>query len=914
MSRAMPVLVLLLLLSALACSPGAVEPPTEPTTIRTEQMNFRDAYGRYLFLNGVNVSGTAKLPVSEDPISFVGRPFKPEEADEWFAKLKRDGFNSIRFIATWEAVNHEAPGVYDTEYLDYLEEMVKLANKHGIYVLINFHENLFSRHFYSYLNDNPTLGERGSIESMMASLFPARDPETGEFYYDTKVQGDGAPRWAVEACAPEKDLDHPSYGMLRLLGAATKSGNFNKVIAAIMSLLGGGDMGDASEMIKFFSQQILDLSLAGYLPFDINQTNDMFPFTLWAINSFVSVDVEKCYAAFFAGDVTFPDRYIDGKQIKDYLQEGHINAWLEVVKRVKKYPNVVGYDMMNEPTGIFIVLSALSAYVSAGFDNTAAHAAVIGLLGEETGAAILNLIEGLEVLPMVPSQLEPGSLNTELSAPLLALVRSAAEPELIPLLGQLPANLKQEPFKSAEREAVERAQNAMSGGLNALLRKLERSSAYFTEAVQEQIRTLANARVKDYISDSVAIANTNLGKLADPQDEAAMLVKVQAMDRAWTDATAALNDAVASLRMELVAVYWQDIRADWGLADFDVMAGLGLNMNFERDYLLRYFTRLGAAIQQEDPNAIVWVGDPLGLGVITGGDGIPQTNSSMYKPRELDQVVYAFHTYPGSIYPLGLWQVPPQKYEAQEWARRDFSGEIGKKFTRTLNSFGDIPVVFTEFGTYFNFNWDLKDIDQIFATIERDGYEVSATILNMEYEALDKHFAHRMVWCMSPENDYQLGDLWNHEDFSVYGPDREPRGEMAWMRPVPRFLAGEPVSMSFKSDYHWFDPEKGKPEDWERGEFTLVYKSKESPQPTEIYVPGRQYPDGFYVWFSDGWGMFNAEQQTLYHYPTTDDPDWEHRVIIRRPVPGREMTGWSLYFDGTRLISGSRSNAKGGQR
>ncbi len=892
----------------LSCSPDTVTPPAELTQVKTEQMNFRDAYGRYVFLNGVNASGTAKVPVSVDPVSYVGRPFKEEEADEWFAKLSRDGFNSIRYIATWDAVNHEAPGVYDTEYLDYLENMVQAANRHGIYVLVNFHENLFSRHFYSVFNDKPELGEPGSLESMLGSLFPAEDPETGELYYDSRVEGDGAPRWAVEACAPEKNLDHQSYGMLRLLGSLAKPGNLNKIIEAMTVLLGGGDMGDSSELISFFTDQILTLSTKDYIPFNIDETNDMFPFTLWAMNSFFSVDVEKCYAAFFAGDVAFPDRYIDGKQIKDYLQEGHMNAWLQVVKRLKNYPNVIGYDMMNEPTGIFIILSVLSAYVSAGFDNTAAFTAVSELLGEDTGNAVYNLIDGLEILPSLPIQLEQEHITEQATEPLLRLARNAAEAELMLLLSQLPTDIDDNAFVAEQTAAIQRAQASIDSGLTSLFESLAKGSAYYTEAIQTELQEMANKAIEDYMTGTIETANADLQNLPVGFDaEAGTLIKVRAMEKEWESVSGAANDSMSSTRMEMIAAYWNEIKADWGLADFDVLAGLGLNMNFDRNYVLRYFTRLGSAIQKEDPNAIVWVGDSLGLGVITGGDGIPMTNSSMYKPDELGQLVSAYHTYPGSIYPLGLWQVPPQSYEPQEWARRDYSGEIEKKINRTLNSYGDVPVVFTEFGTYFNFNWNLKDKDQILETLEKDGYEVSATILNMEYEAMDTHFAHRMVWCMSPENDYQLGDLWNHEDFSVYGPDREPRAAEAWIRPVPRFVAGEPIAMHFHSDYHWFDPDKGQPEDWEKGEFYLSYESKESEMPSEIYVPELQYPEGFYVWFSDGWGLYDKEAQTLYHYPDADDPEDIHEITIRRPLEGREMEGWSLYFDGERLITATRN-------
>ncbi|HNZ04025.1 MAG TPA: cellulase family glycosylhydrolase [Myxococcota bacterium] len=912
MRRYFSLAVVIVTVAMSACTVEQVQPPTTLSRISVENNNFRDESGRYLLINGVNVSGTSKVPVSVSPVSYVGRPFPIDEVDGWFEKLRRDGFNAIRLLAVWEAVCPEQPGVYDTEYLDYLEQVISKANDHGIYVLINFHENLFSRHLYSVFNDHPTIGEPGSWQSMIGSLFPAKDPETGKLYYDSKVVGDGAPRWAVEACLPEKDLDAPTYGMLRILGDVTmESGNLGKLISAFMTLLSGGEGGmtpEIQELIGVLSESLADLTAAGLLPYDMTQTNDMMPFTLWAMNSFLSVDVEKCYAAFFAGNEVFPGRQIDGVPIMDYLQQGHIDSWLQVVSRAKKYPNVLGYDVMNEPTGIFIVLSVVSAYVSAGFDNIAAYAALSALIDKDTVDAIYNIIDATGLLPSVPLELTEDAVATSITDPMLKIMRDAVEPRLIVLLDAIPAStdaptfIATEPFKTDQATAIADARAEITQKATAKLGSMEPG---MREAIIGQMGDQAAKVINDSIKNAAAaIKALPADVLADPESDAALMVKIEQKTRAYEAAAPLVADTVAEVRRQKLMAYWDSIKAEWGMADMDLFATIDLNMNLERKYMMRYWNRIGAAVQQEDPNAIIFIGDPLAINSLFGGEAMPMMNNSPYKPENVDNMVHSYHWYPGSIYPLGLFQVPPQKYEAVEWRTRDFMTPLSGKYTRTANTYGNVPLVFTEFGTYFNFNWNVKDLDSILATIEADGYEVSATILNGEYEAFEDLLAHKMVWCMSGDNDYQLGDLWNHEDFSIYGPDGEPRGEQGWLRPVVHVSAGEPIAMKFYSALHVYDPDKGESAETLMGEFHFAYEGRQSDLPTEIFVPQYQYPEGFYVWLSDGWAVFDPERQILYHYPTNDDPDWVHEVTIRRPAAGRYNDDWSYFFmyDGNKVV------------
>lgn len=117
--------------------------------IHADGTAFKDDQGRTLILRGVDLGGTSKIPAktSSDPraVSFVGRPFPLAQADEHFRRLQSWGLTFERLIITWEAVEHAGPGVYYKAYLDYLHELVKRADRYGIRVVIDMHQDFYSR-------------------------------------------------------------------------------------------------------------------------------------------------------------------------------------------------------------------------------------------------------------------------------------------------------------------------------------------------------------------------------------------------------------------------------------------------------------------------------------------------------------------------------------------------------------------------------------------------------------------------------------------------------------------------------------------------------------------------------------------------------------------------------------------------
>ena len=125
--------------------------------IRARNQNFVDQYNRTLLLRGVNLGGSSKIPSSprvdltdprfynERTVSFVGRPFPLEQADEHLSRLSAWGLTFLRFVVTWEALEHAGPGKYDTAYIEYLRAVLQKAGEYGFHAVIDPHQDVWSR-------------------------------------------------------------------------------------------------------------------------------------------------------------------------------------------------------------------------------------------------------------------------------------------------------------------------------------------------------------------------------------------------------------------------------------------------------------------------------------------------------------------------------------------------------------------------------------------------------------------------------------------------------------------------------------------------------------------------------------------------------------------------------------------------
>jgi endoglycosylceramidase len=129
-----------LLLGLLLLTTGAAfceqQAAPESRFARTHGKWIVDEQGRVLILHGVNLSGWSKAP-----------PFLPWQSKDEVTVLRKWGFNSVRYLIVWEAVEPQ-PGQYDDAYLDRVAERLDWCREAGLKVILDMHQDLYARKYF----------------------------------------------------------------------------------------------------------------------------------------------------------------------------------------------------------------------------------------------------------------------------------------------------------------------------------------------------------------------------------------------------------------------------------------------------------------------------------------------------------------------------------------------------------------------------------------------------------------------------------------------------------------------------------------------------------------------------------------------------------------------------------------------
>lgn len=150
---------------------GAISIGSKSLANNQQAKIFIDQYNRERTFRGFNVTGSVKLRES----GF--KPFRNELDARDGLKILRDqiGSNMIRFTLAWEGMQPE-PNKVDTQYLAELTKQIKVAIEQKIYILLDYHTDLYSRYV---------------------------------FRKDSAHTGNGAPKWAVSDIYGKDDCSLP---------------------------------------------------------------------------------------------------------------------------------------------------------------------------------------------------------------------------------------------------------------------------------------------------------------------------------------------------------------------------------------------------------------------------------------------------------------------------------------------------------------------------------------------------------------------------------------------------------------------------------------------------------------------------------------------------------------------------------
>lgn len=99
-----------------------------------------DEYGRERIFNGLNF---VYKGVDKDSDGVIR--YRTDITDSVLVSLKEKGINIIRLGITWAGIEPE-PEKYNLEYINGVREVLKLCEKHEIYVFLDWHQDLFSRY------------------------------------------------------------------------------------------------------------------------------------------------------------------------------------------------------------------------------------------------------------------------------------------------------------------------------------------------------------------------------------------------------------------------------------------------------------------------------------------------------------------------------------------------------------------------------------------------------------------------------------------------------------------------------------------------------------------------------------------------------------------------------------------------
>ena len=160
------------------CSSCSQPTTSSEETIRIENGRFIDGHQRTVIWNGLNL-------VEKDP----DKGYVQDIDENLFIKFRDWGINCVRYGIHWDGLEPE-PGVYNEIYLTELDKRVRWARENDIHLILDMHQDLYSRKFGNGAPIWATLDEglphiTGKVWSDAYLISPAVQKSFDNFWQNT---------------------------------------------------------------------------------------------------------------------------------------------------------------------------------------------------------------------------------------------------------------------------------------------------------------------------------------------------------------------------------------------------------------------------------------------------------------------------------------------------------------------------------------------------------------------------------------------------------------------------------------------------------------------------------------------------------------------------------------------------------
>jgi len=298
--------------------------------------------------------------------------------------------------------------------------------------------------------------------------------------------------------------------------------------------------------------------------------------------------------------------------------------------------------------------------------------------------------------------------------------------------------------------------------------------------------------------------------------------------------------------------------------------GMMSKKDFEVKYLMDFYRKVNSEIVKVDNELFIFIEPRVDWTMSSGESGMPVNYGASplalkqsfnmdfikkvmvdkkifskelitYLPKDLSSIstfgsngVLSFHYYDPMAVASSFVNIPESIYTY----KMQFPIIFGQ-LVQAATERGLIPFL-TEFGAF-------QDAEQV------------REYLNLQFNQIETFLLNATIWNYDLYNTEDGKDNWNFENYSLLGPNREPRNIDVVARPYPMRSSSEPTLLFFDIDSKYA---------------SIILKGKViSNEPTVVYIPfDIHYAPEFTVWAtSNNEEMkWDKENQLLYWYPSQD--------------------------------------------